>query len=159
MAVATDAAGAAAADDKVAIIFVAVAAKDVDSVFWGEAEGRTEGGAADGGGAADCSIVSTAVSAGLADDVGPDVDAGGTISIIVGAVTSAVAEIVLVSVGATGGGGAIDGGGGGGGALAGREREGAEAPPAKADDAWKSISISIWGAAGGGNAISGKGRP
>ena len=157
--VAIDADGNAAADGKFAIMFVVEAAPYLASVFWGEDEGRTEGGAAD------CSILSTTVLAGLADNVGPDVDAGGTISIVDGAVVSAVAEIVLESVGATGGGGAIDGGGGGGGggreALAGREKIGAGAPPAKADDARKSISISIsiWGAGGGGNAIGGKGRP
>ena len=153
--VAIDADGNAAADGKFAIMFVVEAAPYLASVFWGEDEGRTEGGAAD------CSILSTTVLAGLADNVGPDVDAGGTISIVDGAVVSAVAEIVLESVGATGGGGAIDGGGGGRGALAGREEVGAGAPPAKADDARKSISISIsiWGAGGGGNAIGGKGRP
>ena len=161
--VATDADGNAAADGKFSVMFVVEAAPYLASVFWGEDEGRIEGGAADKGGAADCSILSTAVSAGLADDVGRDVDAGGTISIVDGAVVSVVAEIVLESVGATGGGGAIDGGGGGGGrgALVGREKVGAGAPPAKADDARKSISlsISIWGAGGGGNAIGGKGRP
>ena len=159
--VATDADGNAAADGKFSVMFVVEAAPYLASVFWGEDEGRIEGGAADKGGAADCSILSTAVSAGLADDVGRDVDAGGTISIVDGAVVSAVAEIVLESGGATGGGGAIDGGGGGRGALAGREKVGAGAPPAKADDARKSISISIsiWGAGGGGNAIGGKGRP
>ena len=172
--VATDADGNAAADGKFSVMFVVEAAPYLASVFWGEDEGRIEGGAADKRGAADCSILSTAVSAGLADDVGPDVDAGGTIFIVDGAVVSVVAEIVLESLGATGGGGgggggegggAIDGGGGGGGggreALAGREKVGAGAPPAKADDARKStsISISIWGAGGGGNAIGGKGRP
>ena len=155
--VATDADGNAAADGKFSVMFVVEAAPYLASVFWGEDEGRTEGGAAD------CSILSTTVLAGLADNVGPDVDAGGTISIVDGAVVSAVAEIVLESVGATGGGGAIDGGGGGGGrgALVGMEKVGAGAPPAKADDARKSISlsISIWGAGGGGNAIGGKGRP
>ena len=153
--VATDADGNAAADGKFSVMFVVEAAPYLASVFWGEDEGRTEGGAAD------CSILSTTVLAGLADNVGPDVDAGGTISIVDGAVVSAVAEIVLESVGATGGGGAIDGGGGGRGALAGREEVGAGAPPAKADGARKSISISIsiWGAGGGGNAIGGKGRP
>ena len=167
--VATGAAGAATANGKVAIdaAFVVKAVPDAVSVFGGEAEGRIEGGAADAGGAADGSIVSTAVSAGLADGVGPDADAGGTVSIVVGAVlvVSAFAEILSVSVpvGGTGGGtgGAIDGGGGGGGALTGREWVGAEAPPVVSDDAWKSISISIsiWGAGGGGNAIGGNGRP
>lgn len=152
----TDAGGAAAADVKVAITFVVEAAPGVASVFWGEAEGRTEGGGADG------SIVGPAVLAGLADDVGAYVDAGGNVSIIAVPVVSAVAATVLVSVVATGGGGGVIDGGGSGmgrGALTGRERVGAEAPAVMAVDTWKSISTSIRGAGGGGNAIGGKGRP